>query len=136
MATHFGHEPSPCSALDTVHRRGVGKGSRLDHAPLTLEVEFVSRSDVRFELKTNKATSTRWCVIIETCARAQSSATAAFDLGQGVAVKKLNVVFVKATVAHRAAYDPITARSLTADTTGLCSGNLKRLPYQQPRISA
>jgi len=75
-------------------------------------------------------------VIIATWARAQSSATAAFDLGQGVAVKKLNVVVVKAAVAVHAAYDPITTRSLTADTTGLCSSNLKRLPYQHPRISA
>ena len=65
---------------------------------------------------------------------------APFDLGQRHsqvgAVEKLNVVVVKAAVAHRAAYDPITARSLTADTTGLCSSNLKRLPYQHPRISA
>ena len=66
--------------------------------------------------------------------------TAPFDLGQwhsqGVAVEKLNVVVVKAAVAHRAAYDPITARSFTADTTGPCSSNLKRLPYQHLRISA
>ena len=94
-------------------------------------MELFSDSDVPFE-QTNKATSTRWWVIIATWARAQSSATATFDLGQGVAVKKLNVVVVKAAVDHRAAYDPITAHSLTADTTGLCSSNLKRLPYQHP----
>jgi microcystin degradation protein MlrC len=53
-----------------------------------------------------------------------------------VAVEKLNVVVAKAAVAHRAAYDPITARSFTPDTPGPCSSNLKRLPYQHPRISA
>ena len=66
--------------------------------------------------------------------------TAPFDLGQwhsqGVAMGKLKVVVVKAAVAHSAAYDPITARSFTADTSGPCSSNLKRLPHQHPRISA
>ena len=65
--------------------------------------------------------------------------TAPFDLGQwhsqGVAVEKLNVV-VKAAATHRAAYDPIIARSFTADTAGPCSSNLKRLPHQHLRISA
>ena len=63
--------------------------------------------------------------------------TAPFDLGQwhsqGVAMGKLKVVVVKAAVAHSAAYDPITARSFTADTSGPCSSNLKRLPHQHPR---
>ena len=65
--------------------------------------------------------------------------TAPFDLGQwhsqGVAMENLNVV-VKAAVAHRAAYDLITARSFIADTPGPCSSNLKHLPYQHLRISA
>ena len=63
-----------------------------------------------------------------------SKRTAPFDLGQwhsqGVRLKDLNVVVVKAGVAHRAAYDPITARSFTVDTPGPCSSNLKRLPYK------
>ena len=67
--------------------------------------------------------------------------TAPFDLGQWhsqvVAVEKLNVIVVKAPVAHRAAFDPITGRSFfTLDTPGPCSSNLKRLPYQHLRISA
>ena len=53
-----------------------------------------------------------------------------------VAVEKLNVVVVKAAGAHRAANDPITACSLTVDTPGSCSGNLKRLPYKHFRGSA
>ena len=67
--------------------------------------------------------------------------TAPVDRGQwhsqGVAVEKLNVIVVKAAIAHRAAYDPITVRSFfTVDTPGACSSNLKRLPYQHLRISA
>tara|TARA_B100000674_G_C37289992_1_gene667255 strand:+ start:104 stop:478 length:375 start_codon:yes stop_codon:yes gene_type:complete len=49
--------------------------------------------------------------------------TAPFDLGQrhsrDGAVEKLNVVAVKAAVAHRAAYDPITGRIFKADTPEL-----------------
>ena len=66
--------------------------------------------------------------------------TAPFDLGQwhsqGVAVEMLNVGVVKAAVAHRAAYDPITARSFTVDTPGPCSSDLKRLPYKHFHGSA
>ena len=51
-------------------------------------------------------------------------------------MEKLNVIVVKAAVTHRAAHDPITARSFTVDTPGPCSSNLKRLPYQHLRISA
>ena len=53
-----------------------------------------------------------------------------------VAMDKLNVVVVKAAGAHRAAYDPITARSFTVDTPGPCSSNLRRLPYKHLRGSA
>ena len=42
----------------------------------------------------------------------------------------------RAAVAHRAAYDPITARSFTVDTPGPCSSNLRRLPYKHLRGSA
>ena len=52
-----------------------------------------------------------------------------------VAREKLNSIVVKAAVAHRAAYDPITARSFTMVTPGPCSSNLKRLPYKHHRGS-
>jgi len=53
-----------------------------------------------------------------------------------VAVEKLNVVVVKSAVAHRATYDPITARSFTVDTPEPCSSNLKSLSYKHRRGSA
>ena len=64
-----------------------------------------------------------------------SNKTAPFDLGQwrsqGIEPEQLNVIVVKAAVAHRAAYDPIAARSFTVDTPGPCSSDLKRLPYEK-----
>ena len=63
-----------------------------------------------------------------------SNKTAPFDLGQwrsqGIDPERLNVIVVKAAVAHRAAYDPIAARSFTVDTPGPCSSDLGRLPYK------
>ena len=114
-------------------------------------MEFVSRSDGRFELDNKQ--SYRASMVGDYCDMGPcavvrhggltllltSIRTAPFDLGQwhsqGVAVEKLNVV-VKSAVAHRAAYDPITTRSFTTDTPGPCIGNLKRLTYQHPRNSA
>ena len=123
-----------------------GKGSRLDHGPLELEVEFVSRSDGRFELEDKKSHLASmvgdFCEMGPTAVvryegltiLLTSKRTAPFDLGQwhsqGVPIENMNVVVVKAGVAHRAAYDPITARSFTVDTPGPCSSNLKRLPYK------
>ena len=83
------------------------------------------------------------CAVVRHCGLtllATSTRTAPFDLGQWhsqcVAVVKPNVAATKAAVAHLAAYDPITARSFTAETPGPYSSNLKRLPHQHPRISA
>ena len=129
-----------------------GKRSKLDHGPLTLEVEFISRSDGRFELENKQSHLASMvgdhaemgpCAVVRhggLTLLLTSIRTAPFDLGQwhsqGVAVEKLNVVVVKAAVAHRAAYDPITARSFTVDTPGPCSSNLERLPYKHLRGSA
>jgi len=123
-----------------------GKGSRLDHGPLELDVEFVSRSDGRFELEDKQSHLASmvgdFCEMGPTAVVRHegltilltSERTAPFDLGQwhsqGVRIEDMNVVVVKAAVAHRAGYDPITARSFTVDTPGPCSSNLKRLPYK------
>ena len=37
---------------------------------------------------------------------------------------------VKAAVAHRRAYDPITAATYNVDTPGPCTGNLASLPWK------
>ncbi|MBT5846848.1 MAG: microcystin degradation protein MlrC, partial [Verrucomicrobiales bacterium] len=121
-------------------------GSRFDKGPLELEVELVSRSDGRFELEDKQSHLASMCgdyFDMGNCAVVQhagmtilltTNKTAPFDLGQwrsqGVEPATLNVIVAKAAVAHRAAYDPIAARSFTVDTPGPCSNDLKRLPYE------
>ena len=135
-----------CEPGDTRTLSLGGKGSRLDDGPVELEVQFVSRSDGRFELEDKQ--SHLASMVGDFCEMGPaavvrhegltilltSKRTAPFDLGQwhsqGVRIEDMNVVVVKAAVAHRAAYDPITARSFTVDTPGPCSSNLKRLPYK------
>ena len=124
-----------------------GKGSRLDEGPLELEVELTSRSNGRFELENRQSHLASMCgdfFDMGDCAVVRhagvqilltSNKTAPFDLGQwrsqGIEPEQLNVIVVKAAVAHRAAYDPIAARSFTVDTPGPCSSDLKRLPYEK-----
>lgn len=123
-----------------------GKGSRLDHGPLELEVELLSTSNGRFELEDKQshlASMTGDFVDMGNCALVRHSGitilltsrkTPPFDLGQwhsqGVDPQKLDVIVVKAAVAHKRAYDPITARSFWVDTPGPCSSNLNQFPYE------
>jgi microcystin degradation protein MlrC len=122
-----------------------GKGSRFNEGPLELEVELISLGDGRFELEDKQSHLASMCgdfFDMGDCAMVRhagvtvlltSNKTAPFDLGQwrsqGIDPEQLNVIVVKAAVAHRAAYDPIAARSFTIDTPGPCSSDLKRLPY-------
>jgi microcystin degradation protein MlrC len=66
-----------------------------------------------------------------------SNKTPPFDLGQlrsqGLEPRDFAVINVKAAVAHKRAYDPITAASYYVDTPGPCSGNLGRLPFRHLR---
>ncbi len=126
-----------------------GQGSRLDAGPLTLEVEFLSRSDGRFELEDKNShlasmsgsffdmgptavVKHKGVTILLT-----SRKTPPFDLGQwrsqGIDPEQLSFIGIKAAVAHKAAYDPIVARSYWVDTPGPCTSNLKNLPFQKIR---
>lgn len=64
-----------------------------------------------------------------------SRKTAPMDLGhlhsQGVRPEDADFVIVKAAVSHRDAYDPIARASYNVDSPGLCTSNLKRLPYER-----
>ena len=142
---------SDCTLGDTLTLLLGGKGSRLDQGPLRLEVEFISQSNGRFELENKQSHLASMCgnyFDMGPCAVVQhedikilltSNKTAPFDLGQwrsqGIDPETLNVVVVKAAVAHRTAYDPIAARSFTIDTPGPCCSNLKRLPYKRLRAN-
>jgi microcystin degradation protein MlrC len=124
-------------------------GSRLDQGPLDLKVKLLSRSSGHFELEDKQSHLASMCgdfFEMGPCAVVQhggvkilltTNKTAPFDLGQwrsqGINPEKLNVIVVKAAVAHRAAYDPITARSFTVDSPGPCSSDLSQLPYRRVR---
>ncbi|MBG88226.1 MAG: microcystin degradation protein MlrC [Verrucomicrobiales bacterium] len=126
-----------------------GKGSRYDEGPLELEVELLSKSDGRFELENKKSHLASLCgdfFEMGPCAVVRhggtrilltSKKTPPFDLGQwrsqGIDPENLNLIVVKAAVAHRAAYDPITTRSFTVDTPGPCSSNLTQFDFKHAR---
>lgn len=63
--------------------------------------------------------------------------TAPMDLGhlhsQGVQPEDATYVIIKAAVSHKDAYDPIARASFYVDSEGLCTSNLKRLPYKKLR---
>jgi microcystin degradation protein MlrC len=60
--------------------------------------------------------------------------TPPFDLGQlrsqGIIPEELFAIGVKAAVAHRRAYDPITKASYTVGTPGPCSSDLKQFSFK------
>ena len=125
-----------------------GKGSRLDAGPVPLEVEIVSTSDGRFELEDRRShlasvSGDRFDMGPSAVVRhaglrilLTSHRTPPFDLGQwrsqAVEPESLDVIVVKAAVAHRRAYDPIASRMIWVDTPGPCTSRLDRLPFRFP----
>ncbi len=78
------------------------------------------------------------CAVIEN-AQARilltSRKTPPMDLGQlhsqGIRPEDADFVIIKAAVSHKDAYDPIARASHYIDSAGLCTSNLKRLPYRK-----
>ncbi len=126
-----------------------GKGSCLDPGPVELEVKILSKAKGRFELQDKQSHLASMsgdffdmgnCAVVRAAGVTillTSVKTPPFDLGQwlsqGIDPKERDVVVVKAAVAHRRAYDPITARSFAVDTPGPCSSNLSRFAYRHLR---
>ena len=113
-----------------------GKGSRFDEGPVELEVEFISRGSGEFDLEdpqSHLASMVGNRADMGPCAVVRhrgitllltSRKIAPFDLGQwrsqGIEPTDHRFIVVKAAVAHRRAYDPITAQSFWVDTPGPC----------------
>ena len=126
-----------------------GKGSRLDAGPVELDVGLVSTSDGRFDLEdvqSHLAASQGRHIDMGPCAVVRhrgitilltTHKTPPFDLGQlrsqGIEPTRLRVIGAKAAVAHRRAYDPITAASYTVRTPGPCTSDIRALPYRRLR---
>lgn len=123
--------------------------SRAFCSPVTADVTLLSRSDGRFELEDRHSHLASMCgthIDMGPCAVVRagpvhvlltSRKTPPFDLGQlrsqGIEPTQFGILVVKAAVAHRQAYDPITGISFTVDTPGPCSSNLERFPWQHIR---
>ena len=118
----------------------------MDAGPVTLEVELVSSSDGRFELEDKKSHLASLygdrfdmgrCAVVQAKGiriLLTTNRTPPFDLGQwrsqGIDPATLKFIVVKASVAHRRAYAPITSRSLVVDTPGPTSNDLSRFEYE------
>ncbi len=126
-----------------------GKSGGVGAEPLSLTVEFVSRSEGRFTLEdphSHQASMGGMNVNMGSCAVVKHEGitilmttrkTPPFDLGQwrsqGIAPETLSIIGVKAAVAHRQAYDPIASASYTVETPGACASDLRLLPFQKVR---
>lgn len=129
-----------------------GKKWRHGSGPLDLEVELLSISDGKFELEDPESHLASMggrrvdmgpCAVVRhrgTRILLMTKNTPPWDLGQlrsqGIEPTECSVIVIKAAVAHRRAYDPIAAGSVTVDTPGPCSSNLRSFPYRRLRRPA
>lgn len=126
-----------------------GKSDVVGAEPLKLEVELLSRSNGRFVLEdrqSHMAAGSGMRVDMGPCAVVRhrdvrilltSRRTPPFDLGQwrsqNINPEEFFAIGIKAAVAHRRAYDPISLASYTVDTQGPCTENLQWLPFRHLR---
>ncbi|MBC7965756.1 MAG: M81 family metallopeptidase [Fuerstia sp.] len=126
-----------------------GRGSRLDPGPVVLTVTFVRTCDGHFELRDRQShlasmVGDRFnmgdCAIVEyegITILLTSVKTPPMDLGQwlhvGLDPSQFSFVGVKAAVAHRRAWDPISKGNVWVSTPGPCSSDLRQLPYRKLR---
>ena len=127
----------------------LGGSSALDPGAVAVEARLLARSDGRFTLEdrnSHLAAMQGIHIDMGPCATVRadgvdilitSKKTPPFDLGQlrsqGIVPETLRFVGVKAAVAHRRAYDRITAASYWVNTPGPCPSDLTRLPYRHLR---
>ena len=126
-----------------------GQASAAFCVPVETDVELLSRSDGQFELEDRNSHLASMCGVhidMGPSAVVRSGATRIllttrktppFDLGQlrsqGIEPTECDVIGVKAAVAHRRAYDPITGATYTVGTPGPCSSDLKSFPWRHVR---
>lgn len=149
------NDPAAVQALqsispgETISLQIGGRGSSLDPGPVDLCVTLQSRSDGCFELEdrlSHLASMHGAKITMGPCAVVRhgditllltSKKTPPFDLAQwrsqGLDPRSFEVITIKGAVAHRRAYDPITASSFTVATPGPCSSDLRSLLYRKIR---
>jgi len=140
-----------------------GRGSPLGGSPLELRVQVLSRGPGRFTLEDPHShlasmAGTEYdmgpCAVLRVLGfidqpdlfppdsrgvrvLVTSRKTPPFDLGQwrsqGIIPETLDLIAVKAAVAHRRVYDPILSEHRTVETPGPCSSDLTRFPWRNVR---
>lgn len=126
-----------------------GRGASVDPGPVEREVTLVRLTDGNFVLEDKQSHLASLagsriamgpCAVVTTgnvTILLTSRATPPFDLGQwrsqGVDPENLQVIGVKAAVAHRRAYDKIARSSFTVRTPGPGTSDLHALPYRKIR---
>ena len=126
-----------------------GRGSRLDRGPLDLTVKLVRLCDGHFTLQDRQShlasmVGDRFdmgdCAVVQyegITILLTSIKTPPMDLGQwlhvGIDPSQFSFVGVKAAVAHRRAWDPISKGNVWVSTPGPCSSDLCQLPYRKIR---
>ena len=128
---------------DTVRLRVGGKLNPFDEGPVEISATLKSRSDGRFTLEDPKSHLAAFGQTIDMGPSAvvehegiqillTSIKIPPWDLGQlrsqGIEPTRLKVIGVKAAVAHRAAYNPITKASYTVETPGPGLSDLTKFP--------
>jgi len=133
-------------AGETVRIAIGGKRNPFDEGPVELEVTLESKSDGRFTLEDPNSHLAAFGQSIDMGPSAvvehegirillTSKKIPPWDLGQlrsqGIEPTRLKVIGVKAAVAHRRAYDPITKASYTVATPGPGMSDLTKFPYKK-----
>lgn len=131
---------------DTVKLAVGGKRNPFDAGPVGMSATLKSKSDGRFTLEDPKSHLAAFGQTIDMGPSAvvehegilillTSKKVPPWDLGQlrsqGIEPTKLKVIGVKAAVAHRAAYNPITKASYTVETPGPGMSDLTKFPYKK-----
>ncbi|MFN9267463.1 MAG: M81 family metallopeptidase [Planctomycetaceae bacterium] len=149
-----------------VNVRLGGRGSPLGGPPLALRVRLLSRGPGRFALEDRHSHLASMagdeydmgpCAVLRVegltdgpdLFPAESAAvrvlvtshkTPPFDLGQwrsqGIIPESLDLIAVKAAVAHRRVYDPILSEHRTVETPGPCGSHLALFPWRHVRRPA
>jgi microcystin degradation protein MlrC len=143
------HSLRAVSPGETVRVHLGGKGSRFDPGPVELDFTLIRLTDGKFRLEDRRshlASMTGNQIDMGPCAvgvsrnvtiLVTSRPTPPFDLAQwrsqGVEPSELEVIGVKAAVAHRRAYDLIARSSYTVLTPGPGTSDLTALPYRNIR---
>lgn len=149
------NDPVAVTALADVRvgeKKSIAVGGRSwvgDEGPVKLDVTLLSRSDGKFTLEdanSHLASMSGLHFEMGSCAVVRSAGvtllltsrkTPPFDLAQlrsqGLEPTKFAFIGVKAAVAHKRAYDPITGASFYVETPGPCSSRPESFQWKRVR---